>query len=475
MDDRPNIIIIYTDQQRYDTLGVNGNDLIKTPNLDRLANEGVHFTRGYCSTPICVPSRVALFTGRYNHTNLSYNNGLLLRDEETEMTGYLKSNGYQTALIGKDHCFEGPRREDAFDFVWQASHNGFKDPQNASQERVNEVREGKMQLPYAEDPVPPEENVTGSLFRTAREYIDSHRDKPFFMWLSIPDPHPPYMVCEPYASMYVGVDIPPPAWREGEMADKPYCQQAVVRWDRCGKEYPGDEIDKLRRLYWGMVSYIDTEAGKLLDFLRENKLDENTIIVYTTDHGDYMGDHRMIRKGPHVYEALVHVPLIVRWSGHLKARSTSAMASNIDIFPTLLDLVDLPHPERLQGRSFAPVLLGDSDAHRERVFFEHGVAGEPLQSGDLSPEENEELGEDTGHHLCDEVMRGRTKGVRSDRWKYVITPGDVDELYDLDDDPNELTNLAADPKHQEVVQEHRQYLLEWLVETEDTYPPANAD
>jgi arylsulfatase A-like enzyme len=254
------------------------------------------------------------------------------------------------------------------------------------------------------------------------------------------------------------------------MANKPYRQKAVVEWDRYGKEYPGDEILKLRRIYWGMVSYIDTEAGKLFDHLQARKLEEDTIVIFTTDHGDYMGDHRMIRKGPHVYEALVHVPLLMRWAGHFAARSTPAMVSNIDILPTLLDLAGLPIPDRIQGRSFGPVLRGESELHRECVFFEHGIPGNPLRPGDLSPEQARKLEASTGHHLCDDVMRGPTKGVRSERWKYCITPGDVDELYDLEADPHELKNLAADPRHSDVVREHRQRLLEWLIETEDEYP-----
>ncbi|HUU58608.1 MAG TPA: sulfatase-like hydrolase/transferase [Phycisphaerae bacterium] len=467
-DRKPNIILVYTDQQRYDTLGVNGNPLIGTPNLDAFARQGVNFARGYVTTPICLPSRAALFTGRYNHANGSYNNSRWMFDRETDLAALLKGHGYRTALIGKDHCFGGDRLGRAFDHVRRAAHIAFNPAQNEGEQRINDLRRDKMQVPFADDPIPPEQNITGSLFRWAREYVDGAGCEPFFLWLSISDPHPPYMVCEPYAGMYEDVEIPAPAWEEGETANKPFRQRQVVEWDRYGREYPGDAIDKLRRIYWGMVSYIDAEMGRLLDHLHRRGRDEDTVVLFTSDHGDYMGDHRMIRKGPHLYEALAHVPLIARWCGQFPARATDAMAANIDIFPTLCELAGVPVPQHVQGRSFAGLLRGQRDTHRDMVFLEHGDPGRPLQPGDLSPERVEELKRDTGHHLCHEISRGRVKGVRSDRWKYCITPGDVDELYDLQTDPDELHNLAGDPACQVVLAEHRRHILHWLIETEDT-------
>jgi arylsulfatase A-like enzyme len=225
-----------------------------------------------------------------------------------------------------------------------------------------------------------------------------------------------------------------------------------------------------------MVTYIDDEFGKLMATLSETGLDRKTVVIFTADHGDYMGDHRMIRKGPHVYEALTHVPFIVRTPGHVggdearpaTARTTDAMVTNIDIFPTVCDLAGVAAPEGIQGRSFAPVLDGEADRHRQAVYTEHGSAGRPLGPGDLTPEDEAALRTDTGHHLCPTIYRGRVKGVRTDRFKYAYTPGDADELYDLHADPAELTNLAGDPEYADVVAEHRRLLLDWEIETEDT-------
>jgi arylsulfatase A-like enzyme len=467
---RPNVIVIYTDQQRYDTLGCNGNERIRTPNIDRLAGEGVRFTRGYVTCPICVPSRVGLWTARYNHANLSYDNHRLLQGEEADYAARFREAGYDTALFGKNHCYPAGRLAETFGAIRQSGHTSLNPPLNADDLAANLARRGTMQQPWAEDPVDPERNITSRTFDAAIAYLDRPEDRPFLMWLSVPDPHPPYMVSEPYASMYDNVKIPAPAWREGEMADKPFRQRLVVQWDRYGREYGQEGIARLRRLYWGMVSCIDDNVARLMEALRRVGLDEDTLVVYTSDHGDYMGDHRMIRKGPHLYEALVHVPMIVRWPGRLASGSTDAMVSNIDIFPTLAELCDVESPEGIHGRSFAGVLRGQAQTHRQAVFFEHGGPGRALQPGDLDARQEASLRENTSHHLCPTIYRGRVKGVRTDRWKYCTTAGDVDELYDLDADPDELVNLAADPGHAEIVRDLRDRLMDWLIETEDARP-----
>ena len=465
---RPNVLLIYTDQQRYDTLGANGNDLIRTPNLDRLAAEGVTFSRAYVTTPLCVPSRVALFTGRYNHANLSYNNGRLMYETETDYVSRFRAAGYETSLVGKNHCYPKDRVARTFDYAWDSNHCAVS-RREPHYQKVADVRGDKMQVPFAEDPLHRDEDVTATTFRKAREYLKGRsNDKPFLMWLSIADPHPPYMVPEPYATMYDDVDVPDPAWREGECDDKPYRQRLIVEWNRYDKEYPDGLVKKLKRIYWGMVSYIDDELGALVAFLKERGLYDNTIIMFTSDHGDYMGDHRMIRKGPHLYEALVHVPLIAHWPGRFKPRVTDAMVANIDIMPTLAEICGVDDVSGTQGRSFAKVLAGACDKARTCVFLEHGNPGTPPLPDNVSREEYERLENDTGHHLCDTISRGRVKGVRTDRYKYCVTPGDVDELYDLEADADELVNLARRPEHGHTVVQHRTLILDWLIETEDT-------
>ncbi len=461
MSATPNIIVIYTDQQRYDTLHCCGNPLINTPNLDRLAREGCLFHQHHVTTPLCVPSRVSFFTGRYAHSTGSYNNDRLMAPEETDFVSHFRKAGYTTALIGKDHCFGEARRRDTFDVLENASHTNIDASLSSRSDDIHNLRKDKMHVPMAEDPIPPAENITASLFRAASNLIRSTTD-PLFLWLSIPDPHPPYMVCEPYASMYSTDQIPLPAWSEEEMRNKPYRQRVVVEWDRYNREYPDDSILELKAKYWGMVSYIDAELGKLMAVLDETGQAENTILLFTSDHGDYMGDHHMIRKGPNLYEALTHVPLIIRWPSRIPPKETDALVSNIDVVPTLAELAGIPEFAGVEGQSFAHVLLDASNhSHREAIFMEHGDPGVALQEGELSQKEYDELSSQS-HHLCPVICRGETKAVLRGRWKFCTTAGDVSELYDLKSDPDELVNRVDDPDLADIVEECRSRLNKWV-------------
>ena len=341
-------------------------------------------------------------------------------------------------------------------------------PQDELELEINNYRKDKFFTPFCDDPFPAQENITSRIFKSAIDFIKRNKDNPFFLWISVPDPHPPYMVSEPYASMYDRVDVPLPEWREDEFENKPYRQKVMIDWGILEKQYPSEEdIKKLKRIYWGMVSCIDDQIGKLTDFLEEIGERENTIIVFTSDHGDYLGDHGMIRKGPHLYEALTHVPLIFSWPGNLKERETDAMVCNLDIFPTIFDLMGLYAVDGIHGKSFAAVLKGESDTHREMIFMEHGEPGEPILKGSIAPEEETLIKNRNDVHLCQEICRGRSKAVRTKQWKYVYNYGDVDELYNLESDPHELVNLADKTEYEAVVREHRDYLIKWLIETED--------
>ncbi len=382
--------------------------------------------------------------------------------EEQDFVSAFHDAGYKTVLLGKNHCFDAERSRETFDHIENAGHCGISLNLSPRSTDINEQRRGKMQVPMAADPNPADDNITASLFRAA---VDCVRDgaQPLFMWLSIPDPHPPYMVCEPYASMYSKESIPAPAWTEEEMQNKPYRQKLVVEWDRYNREYPGDRILELRAKYWGMVSYIDDELGKLMAVLDETGQAENTIVVFTSDHGDYMGDHRMIRKGPHLYEALTHVPLIFRWPSRIAPKETHALVSNIDVMPTVAELAGILLSRGVEGQSFAPILLDAlSQPHREAIFMEHGDPGIALHEGELSQEDYNKLSGSTVHHLCPEISRGETKGILWGNWKYCITSGDVAELYNLSTDPNELVNCVNDPHVADIVMECSNRLSQWI-------------
>jgi len=471
--DRPNLIFIMTDQQHYKSMGITGTPVVRTPNLDSLGREGVFFHRAFTPTPLCVPSRVCYHTGRYVHANRSRTNLLLMLDGEPDFTQILREAGYVTGLAGKNHCYTQRQLSERFDFLAEYSHGGAKNPPKGSSDyEVAKHRQGAMYELMLEDPFPPEQCITSRITDRAIEFIDKNKANPFHLWLSYPDPHPPYMVAEPYASMYDAKDIPEPPFREGEFDNKPFRQKYVKdfnAYEQYFDHYGPDGIRKLRAIYYGMMTFIDDQVGRLLEYLDEHGLRENTIIVFCTDHGDYTGDHRLIRKSVTLYDSLIHIPMLFNWTGRFRPREIrETMISVIDFAPTLLDLMGLEIHPGMQGKSAADLLLGETNQHRDEIFAEYGTPGEPYS--DIDEEEFAKLVKSRTGHLSRRAMQGRFKAIRTLDWKYVHYPNGEGELYDLKNDPDELTNLFYEKEHAKLVEEMKTRILNWLITTEDALP-----
>lgn len=475
----PHILVVHTDQQRYDTLGINGNRLIRTPNLDALGRAGVTLHGAHAACPICVPSRVSFFTGRHAHATKSYHNVIGLQPGERDFVSLLREHGYTTALIGKDHCFGRGRDRQVFDSLSRASHTCFLPPRNRHEREINEFHGGNWEKPYCRHDIPPDEDVSGRLCLEACEYIRTKHDRefgqPFFLWLSIPEPHEPYDAPRPFADMYDDVDIPGPFRREGEMDDKP-ARQRLAAQVRARQPLIEETVCKDRiRTYWGSVSYIDAYVGRVLETIEECGIADETIVVFTSDHGDYMGDHGLINKFLGLYDCLTHVPLIIRCPG-IVPRQSRALVQNLDIMPTVLDLAGITPDHPHHGRSFRPVLDGGPDVHRDALLLEHGCPGEPLHESRLDDAERAALLDGPPASPNQDVFNtGRSTGIRTDRWKLVILPGDVDELYDLENDPHELHNRSDDPHLAPVKADLTRRLLEEMIRTQDEALPAQWD
>ena len=471
----PNILVIYTDQQRYDTLGINGNPLIRTPNLDRFGRQGVNFHNAHVSCPLCVPSRVGFFTGRHTHATRSYHNVIPLGDGERDFVALLRDRGYTTALIGKDHCFGRGRDRTTFDYLSRAGHTCFLPPRNRREREINEIHGGDaMWKPYLRHDIQPDEDVSGKLCLEACDYIGVKHDRefgqPFFLWLSLPEPHAPHMAPEPYVRLYDGVDIPPPVEREGEMDDKPARQRIAARSKYYDVVHRPEVLRMVRQVYWASCTYIDDYVGRVLKALDEAGIADETIVVFTSDHGDHLGDHHLLRKGITLYDCLTKVPLIVRAPG-VRPAETRALVSNLDVMPTVLDLAGVAPDRPHHGRSFRGLLEGRTDVHRDALLLEYGYPGAPLREEDLTAGQLAELTSETSFGERKELNAGRSKAVRTDRWKLVVTPGDVDELYDLQNDPHELTNLAGRPEHAALRARLARRILEELIVMQDEIPP----
>ncbi len=475
----PNIVIIMTDEQKATSLPMYGNHIVQAPNLQQLAREGVLFSHAHATCPLCVPARVSLMTGRHPHTTGSRTNLFYLQPRERHLVDLLSKHGYRTGLVGKNHCFL-PADLAKFDRVWEAGHLGPETPPTAeSAEAKRWLRESgvwRKAWGAVRNPYPAESLGTALTTERAIECVTSWRNEPFFLWYSISDPHTPLHAPSPYAELYEPTEIPLSPRLVNEMEGKPPAQQIDYR-ALAGDTVTPEIIQNATAIYYAMNSFIDHEVGRFIGALDEMGLRENTLVIYLSDHGDYMGEHSMIRKSKALYDCLTHVPLIVSWPGTIPAGGTcEEWTIHEDVLPTLTDLLGWPTPDGVQGRSFASFLVGSGDYRpREAVFGEHGLEGTPRKlvadmqfpkgplTDDFSPELK--LG-----------GLGRCKSVRTERWKLVHYPGQpYGELYDLQNDPYELHNLHEDDNHEQVRHELAGLLLEWLIETEDCLPSASGD
>ena len=451
---QPNIIIIYTDQQRFNTIHALGNERIITPNLDQLVKNGMAFTQAFVSSPVCAPSRWSLHTGMYTTSHQTYSNHHAGKRPATSLPLELKNKGYKTILVGKNHSFLGKEELDVNERVAQFKNN------------LSDLRAADKAMDWAiEDD--PEHKVTDK----AIQELTQCKDKPFFMWLSYVHPHTPYHCPEPYFSMYDHTDIPKPVIEKKGLkkAGKPFRQQYHQINNNLTHSYDEAKTLRMKKTYYGMISMLDYEVGRVINFLKENNMYKNTIIVFTSDHGDYMGDHGLYTKSPALYDCLVHVNLIFSYPGQIQQNQTSdELVSCIDIMPTLLDFVDIPIPGQVQGISLKTLLKGESSKiNREYIFAEYGIPGQPISEKELQirmPDYKEipiRFSTSLPWEANPVALAGRIRMIRSKSYKLIEEVGGTNEFYDLKDDPHELKNLYGKKKHQSIQKSMLSALHSW--------------
>ena len=466
---RPNILLIYTDQQRFDTICALGNRHIHTPNLDRLVSEGVAFTQATTPSPVCLVNRWCLHSGQWSSRNRCYSNHHPGVRPPTDIPTLLREAGYITGLSGKNHSFLTPADLDEWDEKPELPDHP-EWPQYLEWTRYREANYPRL----AEEPVPTSITAEHAKTASALRFMERRGNgaQPFFLWLSYLYPHTPYEVPEPYFSMYA--DLPPPKIEMNGLAaaGKPYRQQFHQRNNDAIIPFTPEQISLMRRMYYGMVTLIDGEIGKILDFLDERGLGENTLLVFTSDHGDYQGDHGLMAKSPALYDVLTRVPFIVRWPGQIDAdRRDDRFASHIDLLPTFAAAAGLPCPPHAQGVNLLPCLRdgGKGNAIRPFAFSEYGLPGAPYDEARLADEglasavftnpANDRLSWE-GNPVS---LAGRIRMLRDQRWKLVDEENGAGELYDMQNDPHELTNLWDNPKYQAIRSELQSQLANWLV------------
>lgn len=478
MPDRPNILLITSDQQHYDTLGVT-NPRIKTPALDRLCREGTRFNRAYCNNPVCSPSRSTMITGMYPSQHGCWTIGVKLPEDVPTVGDAFQRLGYDSTLIGKAHFqplnsqpgsesleshpkmfdldfwrnFHGPfygfnhielHRNHADEYhvgqhyaIWM-EERGLKNWRDYFLSWPPKPKPAAGSTPYWEESrqfawdLPEEFHYTRwTAERTiARIEKNAQEKKPFFLWASFADPHPPYLVPEPWASMYNPADMEPGTLEPGEIERWPshfartqqpnpdFSDFAETQWANHGLHTHLHDREILKRqmaVYYGMISFMDQQIGRILDSLDRDGLAENTLIVFSTDHGHFLGQHGLIAKGPFHFEDLIRVPFIVRYPGRVPAnRSDDSLQSLVDLAPTFLTAAGATPPGIMQGINQLDVWEGKSPSARDCVVVENRH-------------------QPTRVHLRTYV-NGRYKlTVYRDR--------NEGELFDLHNDPHERRNL----------------------------------
>ena len=458
MSRQPNVLFILSDQHNAKCLGVAGHPDARTPNLDRLAGEGVRFTNCIAQNPICTPSRVSFLSGQYVHNHGYYGLGGPT-PRLPNLLGCFREAGYRTAAIGKIHCPDNwvepvsDRFLEAYygersDYAQYLAEVGLLDDRDDDVlQEWRAIGGGGQGLDARASRLPFEHCVEAWAARESIHFIDECGEQPFFLHYSPPRPHECYTPSEPYWSMYdeTAISLPPNA--DYDMRDKPPHFVQVRRWQEAPNagmwifEPRTYEAGRRRVLhgYLGCVSQVDAAVGMLLDHLDERGLVGNTIVIYSSDHGDFAGEHGIIEKAPGICaDAITRIPSLWRWPGRCAAGHVSEqLVESVDLAPTLLHLAGLPAMRTADGRNLGDLLAGGNEPIREVAVTENPWS----------------------------------KSVCTQRWRYVhypeeMFPGqDVGELYDLQNDPWEMRNLYHQPEHRDRVCEMRRRLLDWLITT----------
>ncbi len=432
--DRPNILWYCTDQQRFDTIGALGNEFVKTPTIDGLVEEGVAFTKTYCQSPICTPSRASFMTGLYPSRLRNTRNGNdSFPDGPPLISKLIADSGYECGLIGKFHLVSAghrpePRLDDGFTY-WKHSHAPRDDWPEGTHDYADWVREkGKDldEMRNSEARVDPEYHQTKWASDRAIEFMSQERNCPWLLNINVYDPHPPFIPPASYAEKFSADDMPGPYFRESDLD----AQAKLDPLDFQGRAKRPEEVNgkDIQGKYYAMIAQIDDQFARILDCLEKTGQRENTIIIFTSDHGEMLGDHGLVQKGCRFYEGLTRVPLIFSWPGHFaKGVACEGLVELLDLSATILDLTGVEIPDYHQGRSLRNVLEGKEDGSKIR-----------------------EVARCEYFDALDTHFTGGTGTFatmyRTERYKLSAYHNDgLGELYDLEKDPWEFENLWDDP------------------------------
>ncbi len=453
----PNIIFMLTDDQQQSAMSAYGNRILKTPNMDRIAEGGLRFTQAFVTNSLCAPSRASFLTGLYSHAHGVMTNGdgptvrnqPGLKDDQITFAHLLRQVGYYTALVGKWHIRSWPTGFDHW--VILPGQGAYQDPDMIA----NGVRvqfRGHV------------EDVVGD---QALAFLQHRpKDKPFCLLYQFKAPHRSWNPAARFEKVFDDVEIPTPrtfedklegrpeAVRKAEMAiaDMPDFRERGVPASLPREERKRRNLQALVKNYYRVLLGVDENVGRVLDFLDKNDLAENTVIVYTSDNGFFLGEHGLFDKRL-MYEPSIRIPMLVRCPARVKPGQVDSthLVLNIDVAPTLLELAGVPVPSWMHGRSWLPLLEGQETQWRDAFLYEYY------------------------EYPAVHCVR-KNRGVRTDRWKLIHFWEQPEEweLYDLKNDPDEINNLAARPEQTGRVKQLQAKLEELRRQVGDVDPPGPA-
>jgi choline-sulfatase len=478
---KPNVLLIMTDQHRADLMTCAGRELVPTPNIDRIAARGIRFNNAYCPYPVCVASRMAMLTGLYSHSTGAITNRDKLDWRYRTMPNHFAENGYLTGLIGKMHFCDAHNH--GFEYYMSINdwlmYLGPKVQHYANEianhplgpHFFNTVDDGGAGLPDVDglwpkgspwvgnvenwnfdsmaSPLEAQDHLDSFIARESGKFITRYREQPFFLVTSFMKPHSPFYPPREWADKYPVDKMTLPD--VGDISGYPKHIQRRIR----NKAKLGEKRQRAHRAgYLGNLAFVDTCIGHVYDVLEKERLLDNTIVVYTSDHGEMDGDHGLFQKFC-LFESSVRVPLIVSWPKNLpEDRVTDALTEYIGLYPTLSDLagIDAPKtttlhdipaaPEQIDARSFAEILRNPDLKGPSAAFSEYNLRS-----------------------AIPEYM------IRTNRYKYIYNHGATHELYDHENDPGEFVNHINDPALRKIRKELHDRLFAWYNPDKNPYRP----
>lgn len=473
-----------TDQQRADLRKSQGFALDTMPFLDSWSEGGVDFQKAYTPNPICLAARCSLFTGRYpsSHQVRSNQNVEDIRYTK-DILDIMKDQGYRTAICGKNHTYRRPAED--FDYAHPTGHLGIDRNQCRSEgeKALSDALDYESLFIDLQHPAPggveaqhPYRNVTDAL-----SFLDEVGGRnPFFLWVSLAEPHNPYQVPEPYFDMFPPETLPA-IMTNGKDLDAKGAKFIFVRdtWNKVLGENHQERLLRDRSNYYGMLRLIDDQFKRFIEGLENRGLSDDTIVVYLSDHGDFVGEYGLMRKGPELPEVLTHIPMVWKGPGiEGRGKDNAHFVNIVDILPTLCGILGVEIPFGVQGKDIMPLLHDVALPEREfdTAYSESGFGGLYFDEKDaLTPQEEGAChnGWQTFDCLDTWTQAGQARMVRKGDWKLQLDMLGNGYLYNLKDDPHEINNLYDNPAEVETKADMLAELMASTLRAEDPLPPPN--